>query len=141
MPLAKVSVSVLLALVAAAFLVVACGGDDGGDLAGGRPDIGQGGGPDVTGLSITAENNQFGEDELTAPANTEVTLEFRNEDQGVTHNFSVYRNSAAANPIFIGELFAGHAVRVYTFRTPAPGSYFFRCDIRPDTMTGTFRVQ
>ena len=41
----------------------------------------------------------------------------------------------------IGTVFAGPGVDDTVFTIPAAGSYFFRCDIHPTTMTGTFTVR
>ena len=59
------------------------------------------------------------------------------------HNFAVYKNSKAlsADKIFVGDLFAGPATKTLTFTAPGAGSYYFRCDVHPDTMNGTFSVK
>ncbi|HXH23398.1 MAG TPA: cupredoxin domain-containing protein [Dehalococcoidia bacterium] len=106
--------------------------------AGGSPE------PGGTVLTITARNLLFDKRTLTAPANTRITVRLTNEDSGVLHNIAFYRNRQATQrltPDSVGELFAGPATRDLTFTTPARGSYFFRCDVHPDTMTGTFTVQ
>jgi hypothetical protein len=61
-----------------------------------------------------------------------------NQDAGVLHNFAVYTNAQATTRVFMGDLVAGPIVHDYTFTAPPPGTYFFRCDVHPDTMTGTF---
>ena len=128
-------------LIVSLLLALSCSDDDNGGEGGGD-------GPNQTGsagngnangeLAIVAEDNLFNKEELTAPANTEVSLEFDNQDAGVLHNVSVYRSSDAQEVIFRGELFPGVETRTYNFETPESGEYFFRCDVHPDTMTGTF---
>ena len=99
------------------------------------------GGPAPARVEIVARSLQFSPRAVTVAANAEVTIVFRNEDAGVLHNVAVYRDRTAAQSIFVGELFPGVATREYVFASPQAGSYFFRCDVHPDTMTGTFSTQ
>jgi plastocyanin len=92
-------------------------------------------------LTLTASNLSFDKRSLTAPPNTETKLQFENKDGGVLHNFSIYTNSRATTKIFTGDLTTGPSTTTYTFKTPAAGTYFFRCDSHPDQMTGTFNVK
>jgi hypothetical protein len=92
-------------------------------------------------LQITAVNTTFSPRSLSAPANTSVTVRMDNRDVGVLHNFAVYRTSQATQSFFVGPLHTGPGTIDYMFTTPAPGSYFFRCDVHPDVMTGTFTVR
>ncbi len=107
--------------------------------SGASPTAGPGGGENV--LLIAAKGLLFDKRTLTAPAQTEVTIRFNNQDAGVIHNVAVYTNRSARTKIFVGELFAGPKAVDYKLTTPGPGSYFFRCDVHPDTMTGTFAVK
>jgi plastocyanin len=44
--------------------------------------------------------------------------------------------------INIGGMTTGVSTVTYTFDAPTtPGTYFFRCDVHPTTMTGSFIVQ
>jgi plastocyanin len=92
-------------------------------------------------LQVAARNLTFSPRTLSAPANTPVTVRMNNEDAGVLHNFSVYNNAQAQTRIFVGDLHTGPGIKDSMFTTPAPGNYFFRCDVHPDTMTGTFTVR
>jgi plastocyanin len=70
-----------------------------------------------------------------------VTINFDNKDN-VPHNFALYETSAASNPIFVGEVITGPQTITYEFSGPLePGTYFFRCDVHPLTMTGEFIVE
>jgi plastocyanin len=89
-------------------------------------------------LALDARNLQFDKKILVAPADAAVTVTLINNEHGVRHNFAVYKSKRASEKIFVGDLFSGVATMDYTFATPAPGTYFFRCDIHPDSMTGTF---
>jgi hypothetical protein len=97
---------------------------------------GDGGGP----LQLTAFNLEFEPRALSAPSGGSITVRMDNRDAGVLHNFSLYVDNTAAQVIFEGELSTGPAMVDYTFDAPAPGTYFFRCDVHPDTMTGSFTV-
>lgn len=92
-------------------------------------------------LTLTASNLSFDKRSLSALPNTEVKLQFENKDAGVLHNFSIYTNNRATTKIFAGDLSTGPGTVTYTFKTPAAGTYFFRCDSHPDQMTGTFNVK
>jgi cytochrome c oxidase subunit 2 len=97
--------------------------------------------PGATTLQIAAENLKFDTDALEAPAGQPFAVELDNRDQGVVHNFSVYTDSSAEEPLFVGDLFAGPEVRTLEVPALASGEYFFRCDVHPTTMTGTLRVR
>jgi cytochrome c oxidase subunit 2 len=93
-------------------------------------------------IDLEAKNIAFDRDTITVPAGTEVMIDFNNEDKGVPHNVSVYRTPAAKDRIFSGEIITGPRRITYTFMAPkTPGDYFFRCDVHPTRMTGTFVVK
>jgi len=99
------------------------------------------GGTAVT-IVLTAQNMAFDKNSITVPAGANVTINFNNKDT-IPHNFALYTNSSAATPaIFQGQTVTGPTTVTYTFTAPAaPGTYFFRCDVHPTTMTGSFIVQ
>jgi plastocyanin len=59
------------------------------------------------------------------------------------HNFALYESKAAETEIFVGEIINGPDETItYEFEAPSePGTYFFRCDVHPLTMTGRFIVE
>jgi hypothetical protein len=75
---------------------------------------------------------------LSAASAQPVQLAFDNQDPGQLHNFALYTNNRATTKIFGGDFTTGPTNTIYRFPAPPPGSYFFRCDTHPDTMTGTF---
>jgi hypothetical protein len=97
--------------------------------------------PGETVLQLRALNLLFDKRALTATANSPVTVQLDNADAGVLHNFALYNNSTASQKIFGGELTTGPVVTNYKFTAPAAGTYFFRCDVHPDTMTGSFSAR
>lgn len=98
-----------------------------------------------TTIQVTAVGVAFNVKTITAPANTSIRVRLDNQDAGVDHNIAFYQSSTATTaPLVagsIGQTFPGPAVDDTVFTTPAAGSYFFRCDVHPSTMTGTFTVQ
>jgi plastocyanin len=92
-------------------------------------------------VNLIASGMAFNMGTITVPAGVPVTVNFNNQDNGTAHNFSVYTNSSAATSLFVGTAVTGPATTTYKFTAPiTPGSYFFRCDIHPTVMTGTFVV-
>jgi plastocyanin len=92
-----------------------------------------------TTLHVTAKGIAFDTDRLTAPAGKAFTIVFDNQDSEV-HNVAVYTNSSAAKVLFRGGLFNGPKTMTYHVKPLPAGTYFFRCDVHPEKMTGTFEV-
>jgi len=93
-------------------------------------------------VDLVAEGVAFDQDTITVPPGATVTVNFDNRDGGIPHNFAVYTDSSASQVIFQGETITGPATTTYTFTAPEQaGTYFFRCDVHPTTMTGQFVVQ
>jgi plastocyanin len=92
-------------------------------------------------INLTAQGMAFDKSTITVPAGAMVTLNFDNKDS-IPHNFALYTDSSATKSIFVGNIINGPKTITYTFTAPAtPGNYFFRCDVHPTSMTGTFVVQ
>lgn len=99
-------------------------------------------GGQATTVDLTAENIAFDKSTITVPAGAQVTVNFTNKDNGIPHNFAVYTDSSASQNIFKGDTVTGPGTTTYTFTAPTtPGTYFFRCDVHPQQMTGDFVVQ
>ena len=93
-------------------------------------------------VDIAADNMAFDTDTITVPAGANVTMFFDNQDDGIPHNVAVYTDSSAAEEIFVGETITGPETTTYIFTAPEePGTYFFRCDVHPQQMTGDFIVE
>ena len=98
------------------------------------------GGGEVT-VNLVAKNIAFDKSQITVPAGSHVTIHFDNQDTGIPHNFALYTDSHATTRIFVGDFVTGPKMVTYTFTAPStPGNYFFRCDVHPEMMTGTFTV-
>lgn len=93
-------------------------------------------------VTLTAKNLSFDKRTIAASPGVDVTVTLNNQDAGVSHNVSFYTNKSATTKIFTGNLLAGPGTQDEKFKAPtAPGNYFFRCDVHPDQMTGTFVVK
>ncbi len=93
-------------------------------------------------VDIIAKNMAFNKRTITVPAGAQVTVNFDNQDSGIQHNVAFYTDSSASTTIYKGAIITGPKTTTYTFTAPSkPGTYFFRCDIHPTTMTGRFIVQ
>jgi len=91
-------------------------------------------------VNISSLNYRFDKNNITVPAGANVTMVFDNKD-AVPHNVAIYTTPAATEVIFKGEIITGPKTITYNFMAPAtPGDYFFRCDVHPTVMTGTFTV-
>jgi plastocyanin len=90
-------------------------------------------------LTLAARDIAFDTSTLSAPAGSTVTMTFVNNDAGIPHNFALYTDATASTTIFRGAIVTGVATTTYTFTAPSmAGTYFFRCDPHPTTMTGSF---
>ncbi|HEX2069028.1 MAG TPA: cupredoxin domain-containing protein [Actinomycetota bacterium] len=133
--------SMLLGIAFFAVVAAACGGgDDVPPQAGGSPAGGGGAcAPSGTTIQITAKNLQFDKNCVAAPANQAFTIEFSNQDAGVPHNVSVFRDRSGGEPLVEGEIVTGVTETTYDGPALEAGDYFFVCEVHPP-MNGTFRV-
>lgn len=97
--------------------------------------------PSGTALTVTAKDIHYSTGCLAAPAGKPFTITFRNQDSGVPHNVAIYTSSSATKVLFRGQIAAG--VTTVTYHVPAlpAGTYYFRCDVHPTAMHGTFVVK
>jgi plastocyanin len=100
---------------------------------------------DFTGQSVevSAQNIAFNVREIRVNSGGQLRVRFNNQE-AVPHNIAFYRSATEITPVSpgsVGITFTGPAVDDTVFDVPAAGSYFFRCDVHPTIMTGTFIVQ
>ena len=92
-------------------------------------------------VTVASVNSRFEPTALSAPADTAFDLRFENEDSGIPHNVAIYADTTASRSLFVGETFPGPATRVHRVSAIPAGTYFFRCDVHPATMTGSLEVR
>lgn len=91
-------------------------------------------------LQVMAMSSAFDATCLAAPAGRPFVIVFDNMDAGIPHNVAIYTDESAAESLFVGEIYTGPDVAKYEVPTIEAGTYVFRCDVHPTTMTGTFVV-
>ncbi|MGE0059894.1 MAG: cupredoxin domain-containing protein [Dehalococcoidia bacterium] len=122
-------------LVVAAGAMIACGGSNTDPTADATKVADQA--PSTT-FDLVAKGNKFEQKILVAKAGADVKISLSNQDSGTLHNFALYTDKSAKENLYRGEVFEGKKVVDDTFKAPSAGIYFFRCDVHPDAMTGTF---
>jgi plastocyanin len=105
-------------------------------IAGPPPAPGQPSGPVVTASDPTA----FDPNAIELAAGQPATITFDNEDPGVQHNFDVYRDKDYTQEIAKTPDVTGIGTGQVALPALDPGTYYFRCDFHPATMTGTITV-
>ncbi len=90
-------------------------------------------------LDLVGVGSVFDLEELEAPAGP-ITIKFNNQDAGVVHNVAVYPgDDASENPIGATELESGEIEQTLELNLE-PGDYFYQCDAHPTTMKGDLKV-
>ena len=97
------------------------------------------GGTAVTSLTVVAKNTAFDVNQIVLKANSTITLTLDNQDPGVPHNLAIL-TAENGTLIFRKDWFPGPAKETWTFTSPAPGTYFFHCEVHFN-MKGTVIVR
>jgi plastocyanin len=97
------------------------------------------GGTPVTSLTVVAKTISFDVTQIVLKADSTITLTLDNQAPGIPHNLAIL-TSENGTKIFGQAPFAGPAKETWTFTSPAPGQYFFHCEVHP-TMKGTVIVR
>ncbi len=83
---------------------------------------------------------QFDTVDVAVPAGQTVTLTADNVDPGIPHNWALYTDESASEQL-AATMICADCTETITFDSPPPGVYFFRCDVHPTQMVGTFVVE
>jgi plastocyanin len=113
-----------------------------------KPTLGFGGVPETPAagpsgtrtVQIVAKAIAFRERTVSVPASAPFAIVLVNQDGGVPHNVSIYRDASAHTALFKGGIVTGPRSVTYRVRPLPAGTYFFRCDVHPAQMTGTLRA-
>jgi hypothetical protein len=101
-------------------------------------------GPNGTEVTIAAPPGAaasgFDTECLAVSPDEPFTIEFIEEDPGIPHNVAIYTDATAEEALFVGDVVNDETI-VYEVDPLDEGRYFFRCDLHPTTMTGTFVVE
>jgi len=97
------------------------------------------GGTPVTTLTVVAKTISFDVNQIVLKANSPITLTLDNQDPGIPHNLAIL-TSETGDKIFGEAPFNGPAKETWTFTSPAPGTYFFHCEVHAN-MKGTVIVR
>jgi plastocyanin len=89
---------------------------------------------------ITAQNFAFDQACLAVPADAPFTVMFDNQDADAPHNMAILQGPGSPKALFTGELVVGPKMTTYNVDAIPAGTYIFRCDVHPATMTGTLVV-
>jgi plastocyanin len=90
-------------------------------------------------VTITALNIAFAPTAVSLPAGSTVNLTFNNQDNAVSHDFTIFDTAGAR--LAATEIFAGPATRTLTFTLASPGRYRFTCTVHPREMNGAITAQ
>jgi hypothetical protein len=93
-------------------------------------------------ITIIGKDLKFDKRSFTVGVGSPVTVTLDNQDPGVLHNIAFYTNNRATQKIAGTDVVPGPRIDVLRFTAPdAPGNAFYRCDVHPDTMTGSMIVR
>lgn len=94
-------------------------------------------------VKLTAKDEKFNTAEIDVPAGATVVVSLDNEDTGF-HNVAFYTAKDTKTAIGTAmDLFKGpNITKTITITAPTtPGTYYFQCDVHPETMNGAFVVK
>lgn len=91
-------------------------------------------------ITMIAHNIAWNTKCIGAPAGQPFTVTMKNEDKGITHNFSIYTSANLKTSLFKGPLFKGPATKVLHVPALKAGTYYFQCDVHGQAMSGTLIV-
>jgi plastocyanin len=91
---------------------------------------------------VVAQSLAFDTDEINLSAGAPTPITFQNQDAGIPHNLSIYRNQDYTDPVYEPQdPFPGPGERTYNVPPLEPGTLYFRCDVHPTTMEGRVVVE
>jgi cytochrome c oxidase subunit II len=99
-------------------------------------------------VHLVAKNTTWSTNCIAIPAGQQLSLTVANEDDGVSHNFAIWKSLQDAiskkGQIYQTGAFPGVATHSYTVTSTAslkPGKYYFQCNVHGVAMAGAFIVK
>ncbi len=91
------------------------------------------------GITIVAKDISFDKTSITASG--AVTINFSNQDTGVTHNIHFFKGTSASGASVGNTAISAGPVQVMlSLGALASGTYYYQCDVHPSQMKGTLTV-
>ncbi|MBF6601236.1 MAG: cupredoxin domain-containing protein [Dehalococcoidia bacterium] len=93
-------------------------------------------------ITIVGENVTFDKTAITANAGAPITITFENKDASVDHNIHFFEGSSASGKsVAATDVAAGPKTQTLNLGTLKPGTYYYQCDVHPDSMNGILTVK
>ena len=89
---------------------------------------------------IVAQNNGFDKTCLAVTANQAFTISFENKDT-TAHGFTIAESETATTNLFQQAPLRGPQTVTLNVGALRPGTFFFKCQVHPTQMKGTFVVR
>lgn len=95
---------------------------------------------EASGTSIVARDIEFDTSSIELAPNTKTLIELRNRDAGIPHTFSVYTEADQGVLLAGTGVVTGPTIAQVEIPELLAGTYYFRCDVHPETMRGEIHV-
>ena len=96
-------------------------------------------------VAIAAKDLAFDTKTIAVESGRQVVIKLDNQDANIPHNWALYESeeaaASAATTLASGPIQSGPVQEQILFDPLQPGTYFFRCDVHPTTMTGELVVK
>jgi hypothetical protein len=96
--------------------------------------------PQGTALSLVAHDISWNQFCLAVPADTPFTVNIKNEDSGIQHNFSIYDSFFQTKNYYTSPKLTGPTSATFNVGALPSGRYYFQCDVHGPAMSGAFVV-
>ena len=89
---------------------------------------------------VVAQNNAFDKTCVAVVANQAFTISFENKDS-TAHGFTIAESETATTNLFQQAPLRGPQTATLNVGALRPGTFFFKCQVHPNQMKGTFVVR